>query len=715
MPTSLIDLPEEVLLQVARYLQHDRATLTALMQAHSVLFRIAVPFLYKGPLRLLQDEPNFHWSKTEETRRYDRLVHLLLVSSGLLLHREVDGQGFRFPEEEDGFGSEHNNTAGQLQPQSTSSQLNTSLLPSYGPEVVALDLPTTTNYLAYCVDMHLDPMLHESFMTLFPFIPHCYRAHPVSFPALIHTRNQIELAMIDQLAPQIYALTVSLYFNVPRIKIPWLTHLRRLEVWGTEYGLLTPNDVALGDYRITKRSTRSIEARSGTWTRLDQLLMFIVDHNKHHGTLRELKIGSNPDGIDSHFYSQLQPNERLIEIVEAMGEQLEVLDVECWPDAVWYLDRIPTTSLRTLILHRARTPVHNWNHAQFCMLLESCKHLEELQTFIAHPDIFNPWRPPVGNSGSESAFAPQKISPGRHGDYHRYHQASPLSRPRRAMKRIELMGYAEVVNLAVNEATALFSDTLESITVRSWFSGKLSSIPLSWTTTGSTSTSSSFHQQQTTPPRSSPLSSMAISLPQLTQLDLQGEIAWTFDFESLLSCPRLVRLRLAFSGPVPRRSVAKQAPATILRQLWTLQDVELEGSWETLHKKGWISTLSEIRTLERLVLSKCLGAQGSDMMLLVQTILAEARNRCAHEWSKLTTIDECRAFHVHPGYCERLRYVHMSKRIEDAFKRLWLPYIQTLDRTCAKPPALPDLLQDRVHCHTHRVQFSYLPQAPSAH
>ncbi|KAF9970933.1 hypothetical protein BGZ73_006197 [Actinomortierella ambigua] len=729
MPASLIDLPEEVLLQVARCLHFDRASLVALMQAHSVLFRIAAPFLYASPFRLLQDEPNFYWPKTEETRRYDRLVHLLLVSSGLLMHREVSWRGFRFPEDDSVLGQPQQSVPsravlGLFPSLSLSARPINGLLPSYGPEVIPLELPTTANYLTYYTDMHHDPMLHDTFMTLFPFIPHCYRAHPVSFPALIHTRNQIELAMLDRLAPQIQSLTISLHFTVPRIKIPWLSHLRRLEVLGTEFGLLTATDMALGKFRITNRTTRSVELQSGTWTRLDQLLVFIADHNRIHGTLRELKIDSSLEAVSPH----LQPSERLAEIVEAMGDQLEVLDVECWPDAAWYLDRIPTANLRKLILHRSKTPIQNWDHARFCRFLESCTLLEELQTFIAQPDVFSSWRPPTSVSATAS-FSGQRMP---HNMNSEISLRSPSNQPlsshsrfpqrRRCMKRIELMGYAEVVNMAVNEATILFPDTLESITVRSWFSGKLSTIPLSWTTTGNATipttrqqSSMYFHEQIPTPLRPSSLSPSAVWLPQLTELDLQGEIAWTFDFESLLSCPRLVRLRLAFSGPVPRRSIAKQAPAAVLRQLWTLKDVELEGSWETLNKKGWISTLSEVRNLERLVLSECHGAQGSDMLQLVQTILAEARTRCARDWSELSSVDECRAFAVHPGYCERLRYVHMSKRIEDAFKKLWMPYLKMLDRTCTKPRALPDLDHDMVHCHTHRVQFSYLPQAPLAH
>ncbi|KAG0267748.1 hypothetical protein DFQ27_008393 [Actinomortierella ambigua] len=730
MPTSLIDLPEEVLLQVARCLHGDRASLAALMQTHGVLFRIATPFLYAGPFRLLQDEPNFHWVKTEETRRYDRLAHLLLVSSGLLKHREIDRGGFRFPEDNGALEQQHQQQGatdralmGLFQSQATivTTRHTNGQLPSYGPEVIPLDLPTTTNYLAYYTDMHHDPMLHETFMTLFPFIPHCYRAHPVAFPALIHTRNQIELAMIDRLAPQLQSLTISLHFNVPRIKVPWLSHLRRLEILGTEFGLLTSTDLALGKYRITNRATRSVELQSGTWTRLDQLLVFVVDHNRIHGTLRELKIDNNLEGV------YLQPSERLVEIVEAMGDQLEVLDVECWPDAVWYLDRIPTANLRKLTLHRSKTPVQNWDQARFCRFLESCTHLEDLQTFTAQADIFSAWQPPSPPSirALSAALSPTEQKP-QPIALKNYIRTTSLRKRRRGMRRIEIMGYAEVVNTAVNEATVLFADTLESITVRSWFSGKLTSIPLSWTTTGTMAPAivvagqqlsySNLHEQPPRAPRApSSLSPTANWLPQLTELDLQGEIAWTFDFESLLSCPRLVRLRLAFSGPVPRRSVAKQAPAEILRQLWTLRDVELEGSWETLSKKGWIGTLSQVRNLERLVLSECLGAQGSDMMQLVQTILAEARARCARDWSELDTVDRCHAFAVHPGYCERLRYVHMSKRIEDAFKRLWVPYLKTVDRTCTRPSALPDLAHDLIHSHIHRVQFSYLPQAPSAH
>ncbi|KAI1315026.1 hypothetical protein EDD11_001365 [Mortierella claussenii] len=591
---------------------------------------MAVHFLYASPFRLLHTEPNCHWTVVERTRRYDSLLHLLIHSSNLLSSTEGGG---------------------------------VSRLPRYGPEVPSLPTPSTVDYLSYYTDMFHDPMLHETFMTLFPSIPNCYLANVIWYRSMVETRNRIELAMMDRLLPQITSLAVNMPIQVPRIKYHQMANLRRLEVLGTDFCMLTDQDL---EWERTLHTNRASRAAIGyTMTRLDKMLTFIWDHQRLFGTLRELKIEDKAVSIHR------QPGARLIELVEAMGDHLEALDVQYWPEAMLFLDRIPTRNLKCLLLHLHKEPEplleESGNMAAF---LSHCPRLEELCMYTTEMNLFQTWRPVRGFQDAKIANSqPFKFQWQTVEAYH-------ISFGRQSrMRRLNIAGLAQDVIAVANEATDLFASTLETLAARSWFSGKLSTAPLSWS--GST-------------------------LARLTDLDLEGEVAWTFDYASLLQCPRLCRIRLAYTGPMPSRSSKKQPAITNLPRVFTLQDLELMGNWETLHIRGWPAVIAQIRRLERLDLSACEGISAEQVFLLVREAIEQSAQWRQQEEGPVagTGVQGLDRHHLQHqgnlvtqyGHC-RLRWVIVSKRLEDHIMRLWYDLKRWLLMTTAgetpllSPPA----------------------------
>ncbi|KAF9950493.1 hypothetical protein BGZ72_007865 [Mortierella alpina] len=561
---------------------------------------------------MLQDEPNQHWTVVERTRRYDRLLYLLIHSSRLLE-----------PDDRD------------VEPRVTK-------LPRYGPEVIPLPSPSTVDYLSYYTDMHHDPMMHDSFMTLFPSIPNCYQANVIWYRSMVEIRNRIELAMLDRVGHQLTSLTVMMPVQVPRIRLGWMVNLRRLEILGSEFCLLTDQDLELGKDAVERRSAPS---RGTTTTRLDRMLMFLWDHQRVHGTLRELKIEDKPLSLETRLGS------RLIELVEAMGERLEVLDAQFWPDAVLFLDRIPTRNLRRLWLHTQKDPAaffpESGNLATF---LSYCPALEDIRIYTRCRDVLSAWRPEQQVKDGWAQAPQEKVASQTWDRGHRQYGMTKL-------KRIDLAGSTQDVISVMNEAAELFDSTLEAMTIRSWFDGKTAPTPLSWS---------------------------GMTLARLSELDLAGEVAWTFNYPCLLNCPRLSRIRLAFSGPKPSRSSLKQPAIDVLSRVFTLQEVELEGYWETLVNRGWPRVLATIQQLERLDLLNCESISADQVVHLVEDIIDEQyphhhdHQRDQYQQSHYRQTErsssppwrEEQRDELFYGHC-RLRWVIVNKRLEDGIQRRW--------------------------------------------
>ncbi|OAQ27547.1 hypothetical protein K457DRAFT_139472 [Linnemannia elongata AG-77] len=607
-------VPEECLWLIVSYLRHERAALHALLLTNSTFFRIAVSFLYSSPFRILDEEPNYHWNVIEKTRRYDVLLHLLIQSSHLLSH--IDENGRRVMD-----------------------------LPRYGPEVTPLPSPSTIDYLSYYTNMFHDPMLHQTFMTLFPTIPNCYQTDVVWYRSMVETRNRIEYAMMDRLLPQVTSLTIAIPIQVPRIKIGYMSNLRRLEVIGTDLCWLTEDDLQAAQVLPVNRTTRG--SMGYKITRLDRMLMFIWDHQRIFGTLRELQIENKPVVFDS------QPSGRLIELVEAMGERLEVLEVRHWPDAILFLDRIPTRYLRRLLLHLSKEPgpifAARENMATF---LAQCPELQEFSMYMDERDLLAAWRPQYQRSLQQQ---PSMSDYGWQGG-----QILTMS----PIKRISIGGLAPNVIAVINEAVDLFAASLETISARTWFSGKPVTVPLAW------------------PSR---------TLDKLTELDLEGEVAWTFDYGSLMNCPRLCRMRLGFTGPKPKRPPAIH----YLTRLVTLQDLELIGNWQTLAIQGWPKVVAEMYHLERLELIGCEGITSDQLYAVVRDIIDQSyswRLREQRNGGSFRSHEEVLEFQLPPSTSTttmtttmtttaavhdlfyktcRLRWVIANRRLEDGLQRHW--------------------------------------------
>ncbi|KAG0233296.1 hypothetical protein B0O80DRAFT_439697 [Mortierella sp. GBAus27b] len=607
-------IPEECLWLIVSHLRHERATLRALLLTSSELFRIAVSFLYASPFRLLDQERNLHWTSVQRLKKYDALVHLLLHSS-------------------------------QLHPDTARDAARVLSLPRYGPEVPKLPTPSTVDYLSYYTDMFHDPMMHQTFITLFPSVPNCYLANVIWYREMVEIRNKIELAMMDHVMPQVTTLAVSMPLQVPRAKLPLMTNLRRLEVLGTDFCLLD-------DYKLEwgKSAQPVNNAPKHAMTRLDKMLTFIWDHQRMFGTLRELKI-------ENKEVSE-QPDSQLVGLVEAMGHRLEVLDVRFWHRAGLYLDRFPTQHLRCLLLRPNKgAELRLEESGNMATFLSNCPNLEEIQLYTGEKDLLKAWRPR------------NRVETGRTPVLHNQH------REMRKMKRISIAGVAHNVISIANEAAELFATTLEALVVRSWFGGKIFDVPISWS---------------------------GCTLARLTNLDLEGEVAWTFDFSSVLNCPRLSRVRLAFTGPMPSRSAKKQPAINYLEQVCTLQDLELVGTWVTLVNRGWPAVIAKMYHLERLDLRACDISADEVVKVVRDAIEQSARWRLQSETSHDSSIkDGKESSQAKPPianeylyrYC-RLQWVIVSKGLEGEVIYLWSEWRKRLE---AKQLRYQSASAERVH------------------
>ncbi|KAF9999401.1 hypothetical protein BGZ80_008038 [Entomortierella chlamydospora] len=484
--------------------------------------------------------------------------------------------------------------------------------------------------------MFHDPMLHETFMTLFPSVPNCYMSNVVWYPSMVAVRNRIELAMMDRVIPQVTSLTVSMPIHVPRIKLSLMANLRRLEVIGTNYCLLPAQDL---EWRTPQNGGVSTLSFGQAMNRLDRMLMFIWDHQRLFGTLRELKIENKT------VLTAEQPS-RLIELVEAMGDRLEVLDVQFWPEAVFYLDRIPTGQLRCLLLHTNKEPAPIFEeNGSMSGFLSRCPRLQELSMYTGEKELLKAWRQELWTQGTSNSSTLSTSASTFHQSTMNFGQ---MDRPYSGtfdmakMKRINIVGLAQNVIAITNDATSLFASSLEVLIARSWFSGKLTTIPLSWS---------------------------GLTLSRLTDLDLEGEIAWTFEYASLLSCPRLCRIRLAFTGPMPSRSFKKQPAIDNLLRVFNLKDLELVGNWETLFNRGWPVVIKKLLHLERLDLTGCEGISADHVYNIVRDSINHSAQQRSSEGNDVTSSDNIFQEYMY-CYC-RLHWVIVSKRLEDGIKRQW--------------------------------------------
>ncbi|KAK3808697.1 MAG: hypothetical protein J3Q66DRAFT_355422 [Benniella sp.] len=610
----LVAVPEECLWLIIAHLRYERATLHALLLTSSTFFRIAVKFLYASPFRLLDQERNLHWTAVQRIKKYDALVHLLLHSSQLL-----SDSTHRVPR-----------------------------LPRYGPEVPTLPTPSTVDYLSYYTDMFHDPMLHQTFMTLFPSIPNCYLANVIWYREMVEIRNRIELAMMDRVMPQVTTLTVNMPLQVPRIKLPLMANLRRLELLGSDACLLNDYDLEWGKANHVVKRTPMY-----AMSRLDTMLTFIWDHQRMFGTLRELKIENTPVQYEK------QPDEQLVQLVEAMGDRLEILDVQFWPMAVLYLDRFPTQQLKCLLLPLNKDAEPRLEESDnMATFLGHCPNLQEIQVYTGERDLFKMWRPEASRRVEMSK-----------------------------MKRINIAGVTENVTTIVNEAVERFASTLQGVSARTWFGGRHTSVSLSWS---------------------------GWALPRLTDLDLEGEIAWTFDFSSLLKCPRLTRIRLAFTGPIPSRSSKKQPLIQSLARTHGVQDLELIGTWVTLVNRGWPGLIARMYQLERLDLLGCDGITAEQVVKLVQDTLEESARWCLQGGN--SGFEDRKPSVVHEylyGHC-RLRWVIVNKRMEDPIVQPWNNWKRWLALTASTATVAKDRL--RFLCASaERVHFGFVPTARPSH
>ncbi|KAF9365770.1 hypothetical protein BGX34_008374 [Mortierella sp. NVP85] len=554
---SKLPLPDECIDHIVAYLVDQRQALHALLLSSQKLFQRAAPILYRSPFLLI--ESSRRWTKDEKKKRSTSLLALLLTSKVA-------------PE------SEERPSSLVWSSSSTSTLATVDYLRfytfQYQVELTQLLLNLRTiesdHYLLNYSSKTLDDVSLE-------LIKYC--------PENIRVIGQ-PLARTPMLVP-----LVDKFRNLVRLE---------LSEFPTVYNI-------------------------------DPIIDFIRVHDQRYKKLKEIKI----KGFEDQRY--LEPSHKgLVEIVQVM-KTAQVVDARHWREATLVLNRIPVECLKTLLLSMADMPPNNISAADY---LRRCRLLEELRMPVRDDRLFA-WAvaerraeldrhaaagalsrsrslpPPVTTSGvpgtsfhpnpgvatpvssSSSLLSPSSVSGSLSSlslasPWHNHHLDRPdMEEPQVPrlvrLKSLDLLGEDGCLVPALKHAVDAFRDSLEILRATSHATTMLT-------------TSYSSHLSLT----------WQWPMTRLSVLELDGEVASSFDFETLDCCPALTTLRLSLPTYMyssneddhtleeMKNKVSRICKAKRLRVL------ELGGKWpisDQLLKK----MTEEMRQLTTVSIVECVG------------------------------------------------------------------------------------------------------------
>ncbi|KAF8923121.1 hypothetical protein BGZ58_003322 [Dissophora ornata] len=251
--------------------------------------------------------------------------------------------------------------------------------------------------------------------------------------------------------------------------------------------------------------------------KIEPVLEFIRVHDATHHTLKEIKIKGSEDQN-----RRLEPSHKqLIRLIYAM-QTPQVVDARHWREAILVVDKIPADCLHTLLLGMADMPPAYINVAQY---LSECAFLEVLRMPVRDDRLFA-WAAANRRTMEMSQNkAPPTVSSttSPHSPWQLNHQYTiERQKDHSRLRSIELCGEDRCLIPALRDATDAFRDSLEYLKAQS-LALMMTTIPV--------------------------LNFMKLNwswpLTRLSVLDLEGEVAFAFDFSALRYCPELTTLRLA--------------------------------------------------------------------------------------------------------------------------------------------------------------------------
>ncbi|ORZ27418.1 hypothetical protein BCR41DRAFT_346755 [Lobosporangium transversale] len=405
--------------------------------------------------------------------------------------------------------------------------------------------------------------------------------------------------------------------------------------------------------------------------KMEGIIEFIRVHDAVHNTLREIKIKGAED-LNQHPH-QNRAHCGLVKIVQSMRTPT-VVDARCWREAILVLNHIPHEYLKTLLLGMGDMPPPNMMVAQYlesCLMLEELRmpvrdeglfawaKKARLATLSSSSSLARrrgaaaaasaPSRPgsvPLTGSNSRTSSSDSKssmsssgsscndgpylisnsltslsssslLSPSataatlattatsvpsssplpfptswqlRHHYHPEWHEFEEKRRARVNIKSLQLCGEDRDLVPVLRDALDGFRDSLESLKAESLATIEITALPthsfmpLTWSWT----------------------------LPRLTVLELEGEVASIFDLSALKYCPMLTTLKLALPTYMYSNSEDRVTVDEMKRRVsdiclaTQLLDLELHGKWpisdELLRKMAM-----EMRRLTRVYVVNCTG------------------------------------------------------------------------------------------------------------
>ncbi|KAG0269010.1 hypothetical protein DFQ27_005116 [Actinomortierella ambigua] len=438
----------------------DLSSKRALILTCRHLFRVGVPILYKNPFQLIADQPerllsssgidpsrpkfrnnclqHDHYSRTTRTMQQKLVQTARLVQLFLACIRSIQ------------------------------SRLPALCYPGYGRQWVRP--PCTTDYLKYFVDHSSGSLLIRSFSHLFAdLIKEPWKSAEINLNAstlpIIQVQNRIHQAFIEHNPENIQILAIS------------VTNFRSIS--SQAHALSTLTTLELTDV------TRDFD--------LESVIDFIRSHRMVFGrALVHLRFRAS--------YGRLRPAAcDLMKILETMREP-ETVDLSGWRDALFYISKIPTDELRTLLFSLTDL-APGLDVATIWKFMERCQHLGHL-------------RMPVMDARQFEWAAAHK----RKMLISRPILATKRSTLLSSMKRIELEGPVNLMIPCIKDALFAYQSSLKKM----------------WARTSAPSVST----------WAASVVLFECRLPFLTELHLEGPICFQFELPSLTQLPALRTLRL---------------------------------------------------------------------------------------------------------------------------------------------------------------------------
>ncbi|KAG0234307.1 hypothetical protein BGW42_006699 [Actinomortierella wolfii] len=495
----------------------DLASKRALILTCKHFFRIGAPILYKNPFQLIVDQPE-----------------CLLSASGKDLTRsKAHTKGRRYDHYAKSTRTMQQKlaqTARLIQlflacTRGVQSRLPALLYPGYGQHWVGS--PCSIDYLQLYVDHSCGSQIIRSFSHLFadhakePWKSADTSLNPAILRA-IQVQNKIHQAFIER--------------N--------MGNLKTMAISATNFHGILPHV-----HELPLLTTLEITDLTGEFD-MEKVIDFVRSHRMVFGRVL----------VHVHFranFGRRRPAVcELMRILEAMKDP-ETVDLTDWRDALFFIHRIPTHELRTLLFSLI-DQAPGMDVAIIWKFMERCQHLRHLRIPVIDAKLFD-W----AASHKRRTLISQPII------------ATKRSTLLSAMKRLELEGPANLMLSCIKDALFAYQSSLEKMWARS-----------------------------STPNVSNLAASVLLfecQLPFLTELHLEGPICFQFELPSLTQLLRLRVLRL-LAQPSEYASAIAPVGALVLSSSLTRSSSSTHSNVSSAAKSS--SSLSDERSSSSLTLSE---------------------------------------------------------------------------------------------------------------